>query len=502
MKNRFNNSVSKKIAFSKKKNPIHSSNLSFSKSYSDPLLESQFSEEYNLSMSNSTWQEYDLGVAAEEDIVILKSLTDFDASQSFEGSYFVESFEASYAVSPDNTSNVRRSTTETQNRKPVLTTPSIDTPPNSEYNVFSNAPNSTNANDLALSKSINDADDDEDEFIKDMKAILTGKKKFDENSKQVLPKSESQSTHSPSPTLNAPDNRNAIFEQLSQSMKYANAYDLGEFDIEQRLNDFDVLSESKTKNQSTNSKNTSSASLSNDPNQHKGNVSNEDFIVDLDDIVQSSRSHQMQDLAAEIPLDLGMGGRSISGAALMPGDIIISTTNATVSSAIRAATNSPVSHASIYLGNNTVAEIMGSGINIWSIEESLADDSLSVAYRHREMTPERAFQMELFIRQAKDNNTRYDYFSLIRVLPSALIETYCMTLPEASRQQCMNHAQRFRLGTDTNNRFYCSELVLDALRHVGVSLSTITPGWSTPNEILELEHNGTLSYIGHLKTSL
>ena len=50
------------------------------------------------------------------------------------------------------------------------------------------------------------------------------------------------------------------------------------------------------------------------------------------------------------------GGLCISTAALQEADIIVSTTNATISQAIRAASGSVVSHAMIYAGNDQLLE--------------------------------------------------------------------------------------------------------------------------------------------------
>lgn len=53
-----------------------------------------------------------------------------------------------------------------------------------------------------------------------------------------------------------------------------------------------------------------------------------------------------------IPLDPGRGGRSVGPEALQIGDIIVSTTSAAISRAIRVGTGSEVSHAMLYIGGN------------------------------------------------------------------------------------------------------------------------------------------------------
>src|SRR4051812_5245175 len=56
------------------------------------------------------------------------------------------------------------------------------------------------------------------------------------------------------------------------------------------------------------------------------------------------------------------GGAAIGVQALQPGDILLSSANAMTSVGIRMLTLSPVSHASLYIGDEQVAEAVGEGI--------------------------------------------------------------------------------------------------------------------------------------------
>ena len=88
-----------------------------------------------------------------------------------------------------------------------------------------------------------------------------------------------------------------------------------------------------------------------------------------------------------IALDPGTGGCSIAGSALQAADIIVSTTGAIISGAIRIGTSSVVSHAALYCGSGSVIEAIGPGVVSRSISDSLADDALAVAYRHPAVKP-------------------------------------------------------------------------------------------------------------------
>ena len=70
---------------------------------------------------------------------------------------------------------------------------------------------------------------------------------------------------------------------------------------------------------------------------------------------------------------------------------------------------------------------------------------------------------------------------------------------ETARKICKDFAGRIWLGTDTNNEFYCSELVFEAFKEAGLPLANIPSNWTTPQDIVELTYNKSLEYVGHLK---
>jgi hypothetical protein len=194
-----------------------------------------------------------------------------------------------------------------------------------------------------------------------------------------------------------------------------------------------------------------------------------------------------------------VGGRSITADALEPGDLILSTTEEDISRVIRAATNSPVSHSAVYVGNNQVVEAISDGVILRGLDTALQDDSLAVAYRHRDMTPQKAEQMVQFLRDQARQRRTYDTWGLIQVAPGQLARAICNRLEDEARQRCLAGASRLRVGTNNEDAFFCSELVLEALSRVGLSISSVEPSWSSPDQVLELHYNGLLDYVGHLK---
>jgi hypothetical protein len=61
-------------------------------------------------------------------------------------------------------------------------------------------------------------------------------------------------------------------------------------------------------------------------------------------------------------------------------------------------------------------------------------------------------------------------------------------------------AAHITLGTQTNDKWFCSELVLASFVEAGVPLTKTPPSWTAPGDIIPLASNGILEYVGHLKT--
>jgi hypothetical protein len=85
----------------------------------------------------------------------------------------------------------------------------------------------------------------DDDFLSDMKSILSGEKTYDPARKKTVQKSEAREDaagNAPPRPSSAP-NEQAIFDRIAQSMQYANAFDLGTVELENRFADFDRLAE-------------------------------------------------------------------------------------------------------------------------------------------------------------------------------------------------------------------------------------------------------------------
>jgi hypothetical protein len=130
----------------------------------------------------------------------------------------------------------------------------------------------------------------EDDFLADIKSILSGQKLYDPDKGMVAkePPSASQpvSDQQVRPELPAPDaeNSQAIFDRIAQSMQYANAYDLGTVELENRFSEFDRVHDMQQK-ASERKKTPKPATPAAGP-APAPTVGSKDFIEDLDSIRQ------------------------------------------------------------------------------------------------------------------------------------------------------------------------------------------------------------------------
>ncbi len=200
----------------------------------------------------------------------------------------------------------------------------------------------------------------------------------------------------------------------------------------------------------------------------------------------------------DIPLDPGNGGRSIGVEALQIGDIIVSTTDAWISEAIRSASGSPVSHAMIYTGDGgQVVEAIGDGVVFRPLSEALAGATVAVAFRHPNLTEEQAWRIRDFVGQQIGKN--YNYWGIIRQAGFQLDRrVFCSGKTGDEYQRCVDWVGRINLGTGTNDQFFCSQLVVAAYEQAGVPLTSTPPHWNSPGDIAELRLSGMLGYVGHL----
>lgn len=202
------------------------------------------------------------------------------------------------------------------------------------------------------------------------------------------------------------------------------------------------------------------------------------------------------------------GGRRITAAELKAGDIILSSANALTSIGIRALTVAPVSHASLYLGGDQIAEAVGAGVRIRSTADFMAEESTIVAFRHPGLRPEHADAMRGFANQ--HNGKKYNLVGIVLQAPFTLQRQYCELplVPSLVRDFCIRGLAAIQLGAARNDRFFCSQFVLEAYQQAKLPLTSADPRLVSPADLLHMREGDVpsvrteqaLQYVGHLKS--
>ena len=206
-------------------------------------------------------------------------------------------------------------------------------------------------------------------------------------------------------------------------------------------------------------------------------------------------------------LDPRNGGQMVAPASLQPGDILLSSAPGLTSIGVRLLTLSPVSHASLYVGDGEVVEAVGEGVRLRTIGQVLDDESVVVAFRHPELKPENATRIVAYTRQKV--GVRYNHLGIVLQAPFSLERRICEVplVPSAIRDFCIRGIGAIQLGAASNDRFFCSQLVLEAYRNGGLPITDADPRLISPKDIMHMREGDVSSvrihrpliYVGHLK---
>jgi hypothetical protein len=205
------------------------------------------------------------------------------------------------------------------------------------------------------------------------------------------------------------------------------------------------------------------------------------------------------------------GGRLAAAADLQPGDILLSAAPGIASAGIRLFTISPVSHAAIYVGDGEVAEALRGGVRLRRIEAMLAEESVVAAFRHPTLDDDGALRVSRHARASVGKS--YDYVGVLMHAPFALQRRVCELpgVPAVLREACFSTLATFQLVHGGDDRFFCSQFVLESYRAVGLPITRARPHWVSPEDIMHMRAGDVsslpveqpLMYVGHLKfTSL
>ena len=203
------------------------------------------------------------------------------------------------------------------------------------------------------------------------------------------------------------------------------------------------------------------------------------------------------------------GGVQITAQDLRPGDIVLSSTNGIVSMGVRLITLAPVSHAALYLGEGTFVEAVGAGVRTRSTQEFMDGESTIVAFRHPGVGEPHVGALGEFSRLHVGK--KYNTAGIVLQAPFSIGRQYCELplIPGLVRDFCIRGLAAVQLGAIKNDRFFCSQFVLEAYRHAKLPLTTADPRLISPADLLHMREGDVpsvrieqaLQYVGHLKTS-
>lgn len=201
------------------------------------------------------------------------------------------------------------------------------------------------------------------------------------------------------------------------------------------------------------------------------------------------------------------GGNLVETGALRAGDILLSASSGVVSLAIRALTLAPVSHASIYIGEQDLVEAVGSGVRRRAMLDALAEESVVVAFRHPRLEATHAETIRAFA--LAQVGRPYNHVGVVLQAPFSVERRVCELplVPELVRDACIRGFALVQLGAASNDRFFCSQFVLEAYRRAGLPMTSADPRLVSPADLLHMRAGDvpsvrstqTLEYVGHLK---
>ena len=194
---------------------------------------------------------------------------------------------------------------------------------------------------------------------------------------------------------------------------------------------------------------------------------------------------------------------------LQAGDILFSSEPSVQSLGIRLFSNAAVSHVFLYLGDGEIAEAVGAGVRIRRLDEALKESNLTAAFRRPDLTEENIAALRDFARQ--QNGRHYNFLGIVKQVPYSLARNACElpVIPRRIRRFCLNTMAAVMIPSFGNRRFFCSQFVIEAFNRAGKPLTSKSPEWLDPADILHMREGDVatftpkarLNYVGHLQCS-
>lgn len=200
----------------------------------------------------------------------------------------------------------------------------------------------------------------------------------------------------------------------------------------------------------------------------------------------------------------------LTAESLQPGDILLSSSRGINSLGIRLFSVAGVSHASVYLGDERVAEAVGSGVRIIPLSQAVSEANNMLVLRYPDLTEQQAAQIRDF--SLRQQGVKYNYKGIVMIAPWMLTKRVCELplLGASQRNFCLSTLAKVQLGGDEPEQaqsFFCSQFVTEAYAQAGHPIVQGNATWITPADLLHMREGDVssfspqerLSYVGHLK---
>jgi hypothetical protein len=166
-----------------------------------------------------------------------------------------------------------------------------------------------------------------------------------------------------------------------------------------------------------------------------------------------------------------------------------------------------VSHAAIYIGEGEAAEAVLPNVRVRPMHELLADEVAVLVFRHPDLTAEQGRSMRDYaLLQA---GTPFNAFGVAMHAPYGVVRKVCELplTPSPLRDACIRTVGGVFHVATSREQLFCSQLVLQAYRHAGMSMTDADPRLLSPSDILHMREGDVssirihrqLRYVGHLK---
>jgi len=197
----------------------------------------------------------------------------------------------------------------------------------------------------------------------------------------------------------------------------------------------------------------------------------------------------------------------IDGAALQPGDIVLTSMPGVAAAGIELMTVAPVSHTAVYVGNGRVVEAVREGVRTRSIERVIDEESVALVLRYPGLSTAQAQRIRTYAE--RKIGAGFSFLGVTVQIPYSIGRRAC-ELPlvaAALRDACIRAMGVLSQLAPREQQLFCSQLVLQAFLHAGVPLTDADPRIVSPADILHMREGDvpalgihkSLVYVGHLK---